>query len=91
MVRRLARESTWARQVGVVVPAVPILCTVVSAQTAQPASANTGKRVAQVYLSDSHASVPRPEKEWKGFAKMNLRPGESTQVTMTLDRRAFSF
>jgi len=56
---------------------------------------NTGSRagaeVAEVYVGDSHASVPRPVKELKGFAKVNLQPGESRQVTVSLDRRAFSF
>jgi beta-glucosidase len=27
----------------------------------------------------------------KGFAKVNLKPGETKRVTLTLDRRAFSF
>jgi beta-glucosidase len=35
--------------------------------------------------------VPRPVKELKGFAKVNLKPDESKRVTLTLDRRAFSF
>ena len=56
---------------------------------------NTGTRegaeIAQVYVSDSHASVPRPPKELKGFTKVNLRSGESKLVTIRLDRRAFSF
>jgi beta-glucosidase len=56
---------------------------------------NTGPRqgaeVAEVYVGDSHASVPRPVKELKGFAKVNLLPGETRQVTVNLDRRAFSF
>jgi beta-glucosidase len=56
---------------------------------------NTGKReaaeVAQLYVGDSHASVPRPVKELKAFAKVNLKPGETRRVTLTLDRRAFSF
>ncbi len=56
---------------------------------------NTGKRaaaeVAEVYVGDSHASVPRPVKELKNFAKVNLEPGESKRVTLTLDRRAFSY
>ena len=56
---------------------------------------NTGHRegaeVAELYVGDSHASVPRPVKELKGFAKVNLRPGESKRVTIKLDRRAFSF
>jgi len=56
---------------------------------------NTGHRqgaeVAELYVGDSHASVPRPVKELKGFAKLSLKPGESKHVTIMLDRRAFSF
>jgi beta-glucosidase len=56
---------------------------------------NTGNRaaaeVAELYVGDSHASVPRPIKELKAFAKVNLKPGETKRVTLTLDRRAFSF
>jgi beta-glucosidase len=47
--------------------------------------------IAELYVGDSHASVPRPPKELKGFAKVNLQPGESKQVTLPLNRRAFSF
>ena len=56
---------------------------------------NTGHRtaaeVAELYVGDSHASVPRPVKELKAFAKVNLKPGESRRVTLSLERRAFSF
>lgn len=56
---------------------------------------NTGNRegaeVAQVYVGDKHANVPRPAKELKGFVKVNLRPGETRRVTVILDRRAFSY
>ncbi|HXW90110.1 MAG TPA: glycoside hydrolase family 3 C-terminal domain-containing protein [Terriglobales bacterium] len=56
---------------------------------------NTGHRqgaeAAELYVGDSHASVPRPVKELKGFAKVNLKPGERKRVTLKLDRRAFSF
>jgi beta-glucosidase len=56
---------------------------------------NTGNRagaeVAQVYVGDRHASVPRPLKELKGFSKISLGAGETKQVTVTLDRRAFSY
>jgi beta-glucosidase len=57
--------------------------------------ANTGTRAgaetAQVYVGDRHASVPRPVKELKGFAKMELNPGETKHVEVTLNRRAFSY
>lgn len=56
---------------------------------------NTGSReaaeVAQVYVADSHSPVPRPPKELKGFAKISLRPGETKQLSILLDRRAFSY
>ena len=56
---------------------------------------NTGHRegaeVAELYVGDSHASVPRPVKELKAFAKISLKPDETKRVTLTLDRRAFSF
>ncbi len=55
------------------------------------AGARQGAEVAELYVGDSHASVPRPEKELKGFAKVNLRPGETKHVTLSLDHRAFSF
>ena len=56
---------------------------------------NTGERegseVAEVYVGDRHASVPRPIKELKGFAKIHLMPGETRRGSVTLDRRALSF
>ena len=56
---------------------------------------NTGSRpgaeVAQVYMADRHSSLPRPKKELKGFTKVSLAPGETRQVTMKLDRRAFAY
>jgi beta-glucosidase len=56
---------------------------------------NTGSRagaeVAEVYVGDRHSSVPRPVKELKGFSKVNLAPGETKPVSVTLDRRAFSY
>ena len=56
---------------------------------------NTGTRagadVAEVFVGDQHAPVPRPAKELKGFAKVNLNPGETRNISVKLDRRAFSF
>lgn len=56
---------------------------------------NTGHRegaeVAELYVGDPHASVPRPVKELKGFAKVDLKPGESKRVTLKLDHRSFSY
>lgn len=56
---------------------------------------NTGKvagaDVAQLYIGEKGAKVPRPSKELKGFAKVSLRPGETRRVTVPLDARAFSY
>jgi beta-glucosidase len=50
-----------------------------------------GAEVAEVFVGDHHAPVPRPVKELKGFTKVNLNPGETRNVTVKLDRRAFSY
>jgi beta-glucosidase len=56
---------------------------------------NTGKRegaeVAQVYVADKHAKLPRPAKELKGFSKVILKPGEKRRVKLILDERALSY
>ena len=50
-----------------------------------------GAEVAQLYVSDPSAKAGRPERELKGFAKLNLAPGETKHVTLSLDARAFSY
>ena len=56
---------------------------------------NTGDRagaeVAQVYVSDGHAKVETPERELKGFERVELLPKETKHVTITLDRHAFAY
>ena len=56
---------------------------------------NTGHRaaaeVAEVYVGEPHSIVPRPVKELKAFAKVQLNAGESRHVSLTLDRRAFAY
>jgi beta-glucosidase len=56
---------------------------------------NTGPRAgaeaAEIYVGESHAPVPRPVKELKGFAKVFLQPGETKRVTVPLNRRSFSY
>ena len=56
---------------------------------------NTGSRagadVAQLYVADGHAAVPRPLKELKGFDKVMLQPGETKHVSIPLDGRSFAF
>ena len=50
-----------------------------------------GKAVAQLYVGDTESTVLRPVRELKGFAKVALQPGESREVSFTLDKRAFAY
>ena len=48
-----------------------------------------GKEVVQVYIRAKNSKVYRPQKELKGFSKVELRPGESKTVKIKLDKEAF--
>jgi beta-glucosidase len=50
-----------------------------------------GKEVVQVYVHDHKSRLVRPPKELKGFAKVELQPGETKTVTLRLDFRAFAY
>lgn len=50
-----------------------------------------GKEVAQVYIKANKSKVYRPEKELKGFVKVDLKPGESKTVKINLGKDAFEF
>jgi beta-glucosidase len=56
---------------------------------------NTGKfdgsETVQLYISDIQSSLPRPQKELKGFKKIHLKAGETTAVSITIDKSALSF
>lgn len=50
-----------------------------------------GAEVAQVYVHQEQSTLPRPEKELKGFEKISLKPGEAKQVSVVLDEAAFQY
>jgi len=50
-----------------------------------------GAETIQLYVSDLEASVERPIKELKAFRKVFLQPGETQQISLTLDKSALSF
>lgn len=56
---------------------------------------NTGKsdgaEIAQLYVSLKNAEVYRPVKELKGFAKVFLKAGESKEITIKLDDKAYRY
>ena len=50
-----------------------------------------GKEVVQLYVRDVEASVRRPDKELRGFHKIDLAPGESRKVRFELSERDFAY
>ncbi len=56
---------------------------------------NTGKmkakEVVQLYLKDEIGSVTRPDKELKGFEKIELDPGQTKSVTFTIAPEMLKF
>jgi beta-glucosidase len=50
-----------------------------------------GKETVQVYVHDQKSGLVRPQKELKGFAKVELQPGETKTVSIALDFRAFAY
>ncbi len=56
---------------------------------------NCGERagaiVLQLYVADLASSIPRPPKELKAFARVELQPGECKKVAWSLEKDAFSF
>ena len=56
---------------------------------------NTGKvaghEIAQFYMQDLAPHVDRPMQELKGFQRIFLKPGESQQVTVKMNKLAFSY
>ena len=54
-------------------------------------SEREGWAVVQFYTADETASVSRPHKELKGFAKLWLTAGETKTARVKLDMRAFAY
>lgn len=50
-----------------------------------------GKEVVQLYVRDVASTTFRPEKELKGFTKVQLEPGEEKSVSIELNKRAFAY
>jgi beta-glucosidase len=50
-----------------------------------------GKEIVQVYVHDQKSGLIRPAKELKGFAKVELQPGETKSVSIQLDFRSFAY
>lgn len=50
-----------------------------------------GAETIQLYVAKPDAKIFRPAQELKGFAKVQLAPGESKSVTIPLDDKAFRY
>ena len=50
-----------------------------------------GAETIQLYVSELQPKVERPVKELKAFRKVALQPGETKQVTLTIDKSALSY
>ena len=51
----------------------------------------TGKEVVQLYISQSSPALERPPKELKGFAKIELEPGEKEWLELELDYQDLAY
>lgn len=49
-----------------------------------------GKEIAQLYIAPPKGDFHRPARELKAFIKVELQPGESKEVTFTLNDRSFA-
>jgi beta-glucosidase len=50
-----------------------------------------GKEVVQLYIRDVASRLHRPEKELKGFTKVDLQPGERKTVHFEIGREALAY
>ena len=49
-----------------------------------------GKEIVQLYVRDLESTLFRPDKELKGFTKVELQPGEACELSIELGERAFA-
>jgi len=50
-----------------------------------------GAEIAQLYVHEDHPKLDRPDKALKGFSRVELQPGQSKVVHITLDNNAFHY
>ena len=51
----------------------------------------SGREVVQLYVKNALNEVQRPIRELRGFAKLELQPGEEKEVSFVLSKRAFAY
>jgi beta-glucosidase len=65
--------------------------TLTASVTVTNTGSRPGKEVVQLYIRDVVGSVTRPVKELKGFQKIELKPGESRNVSFTITTNDLKF
>jgi beta-glucosidase len=50
-----------------------------------------GAEIVQAYIHDVKSRLPRPEKELQAFDKVFLKPGETKNATLTLDKYSVGY
>jgi beta-glucosidase len=70
---------------------VPVDGAIVASFTLTNTGDRAGAEVAQLYVCDPVATITRPVLELKGFARVELEPGEQRRVTFTLPTDLLSF
>jgi beta-glucosidase len=55
------------------------------------AGARDGEEVVEVYVAPPKEAVPRPPKELKGYLRVPLSAGKSSEVVISLEPRAFAY
>ena len=59
--------------------------------TVENSGSRQGAEVVQLYVAAPGRAVPRPPKELKSFARVELAPGETSRVTMNLPAKALRY
>jgi beta-glucosidase len=70
---------------------VPADGSVKATVTVKNTGARTGDDVVQLYIHDPVASLSQPVRRLRGFQRVTLGPGQTEQVTFTLDKSDFGF
>lgn len=50
-----------------------------------------GAETVQAYIHDEKSRLPRPEKELQAFDKVHLKPGETKNASLTLDKYSVGY
>jgi len=50
-----------------------------------------GAETVQAYIHDEKSRLPRPEKELQAFDKLHLKPGETKNATLNLDKYSVGY